>query len=99
MRAASGGTANHTGPDFNIPAAIREYSIDIKDVIADAMLQQILTRPKEYSVVATLNLNGAIQKRTVNYDFERQMAGATLATIVQDPLIRNIEGNIWLSPA
>ncbi len=30
----------------------------IKDVIADAMLQQILTRPKEYSVVATLNLNG-----------------------------------------
>ena len=32
--------------------------ITIKDVIADAMLQQILTRPKEYSVVATLNLNG-----------------------------------------
>ena len=27
-------------------------------MIADAMLQQILTRPKEYSVVATLNLNG-----------------------------------------
>jgi isocitrate dehydrogenase len=32
--------------------------IVIKDVIADAMLQQILTRPAEYSVVATLNLNG-----------------------------------------
>ena len=32
--------------------------IIIKDVIADAMLQQVLTRPKEYSVVATLNLNG-----------------------------------------
>ncbi len=32
--------------------------IIIKDVIADAMLQQILTRPKDYSVVATLNLNG-----------------------------------------
>ncbi|RYG61692.1 MAG: NADP-dependent isocitrate dehydrogenase, partial [Alphaproteobacteria bacterium] len=30
----------------------------IKDSIADAFLQQILTRPKEYSVVATLNLNG-----------------------------------------
>ncbi|HEV2291313.1 MAG TPA: NADP-dependent isocitrate dehydrogenase [Gemmatimonadales bacterium] len=30
----------------------------IKDVIADAFLQQILTRPKEYGVVATLNLNG-----------------------------------------
>jgi isocitrate dehydrogenase len=30
----------------------------IKDVIADAMLQQVLTRPAEYDVVATLNLNG-----------------------------------------
>jgi isocitrate dehydrogenase len=30
----------------------------IKDVIADAFLQQILTRPAEYSVIATLNLNG-----------------------------------------
>lgn len=32
--------------------------IIIKDVIADAFLQQILTRPSEYSVIATLNLNG-----------------------------------------
>ncbi|NCC49848.1 MAG: NADP-dependent isocitrate dehydrogenase [Spartobacteria bacterium] len=32
--------------------------IIIKDVIADAMLQQILTRPAEYDVLATLNLNG-----------------------------------------
>jgi isocitrate dehydrogenase len=30
----------------------------VKDVIADAFLQQILTRPNEYSVIATLNLNG-----------------------------------------
>jgi isocitrate dehydrogenase len=30
----------------------------IKDVIADAFLQQILTRPREYSVIATMNLNG-----------------------------------------
>ena len=30
----------------------------IKDVIADAFLQQILTRPQEYGVIATLNLNG-----------------------------------------
>jgi len=30
----------------------------IKDVIADAFLQQILSRPAEYSVIATLNLNG-----------------------------------------
>jgi len=32
--------------------------IIVKDVIADAMLQQILLRPKEYDVIATLNLNG-----------------------------------------
>ena len=30
----------------------------VKDVIADAFLQQILTRPEEYDVIATLNLNG-----------------------------------------
>ncbi len=30
----------------------------VKDVLADAFLQQILTRPREYSVIATLNLNG-----------------------------------------
>ena len=30
----------------------------IKDVIADAFLQQILTRPSEYGVIATMNLNG-----------------------------------------
>jgi isocitrate dehydrogenase len=33
-------------------------AVIIKDVIADAFLQQILTRPAEYSVIATLNLNG-----------------------------------------
>jgi isocitrate dehydrogenase len=38
--------------------AVSEGRIIIKDVIADAFLQQILTRPAEYSVVATLNLNG-----------------------------------------
>jgi isocitrate dehydrogenase len=32
--------------------------IVVKDAIADAFLQQILTRPREYSVIATLNLNG-----------------------------------------
>jgi isocitrate dehydrogenase len=38
--------------------AIAAGKIIVKDVIADAFLQQILTRPAEYSVVATLNLNG-----------------------------------------
>ncbi len=38
--------------------AIKSGKIIIKDVIADAFLQQILTRPTEYSVIATMNLNG-----------------------------------------
>jgi len=41
---------------FNNPNSGK--TIVVKDVIADAMLQQILTRPAEYDVVATLNLNG-----------------------------------------
>lgn len=39
-------------------AAMKSGKILIKDVIADAFLQQILTRPAEYSVIATMNLNG-----------------------------------------
>lgn len=39
-------------------AAVKAGKIIIKDCIADAFLQQILTRPAEYSVIATLNLNG-----------------------------------------
>ena len=149
-----GGTLIDGGPWVAIKNPNSGNEIIIKDVIADAMLQQILTRPREYSVVATLNLNGdylsdalaaqvggigiapganlsdtialfeathgtapkyagqdkvnpgslilsaemmlrhigwneaadliihgmngAIQKRTVTYDFERQMEGATL---------------------
>ena len=41
---------------FKNPKTGRE--ITVKDVIADAFLQQILLRPAEYSVIATLNLNG-----------------------------------------
>ncbi|PIZ03495.1 MAG: isocitrate dehydrogenase (NADP(+)) [Gammaproteobacteria bacterium CG_4_10_14_0_8_um_filter_38_16] len=41
---------------FKNPATGKE--IIVKDVIADAFLQQILLRPEEYSVIATLNLNG-----------------------------------------
>ena len=40
------------------PWHVLPNGIIIKDVIADAMLQQILTRPAEYDVIATLNLNG-----------------------------------------
>lgn len=38
--------------------AMKAGKIIVKDVIADAFLQQILLRPAEYSVIATLNLNG-----------------------------------------
>tara|TARA_B100000131_G_scaffold317787_1_gene360436 strand:+ start:4092 stop:5393 length:1302 start_codon:yes stop_codon:yes gene_type:complete len=38
--------------------AIKSGKIIVKDVIADAFLQQILTRPSEYDVIATMNLNG-----------------------------------------
>ena len=38
--------------------AISEGKVIVKDVIADAFLQQILTRPEDYDVIATMNLNG-----------------------------------------
>ncbi len=44
------------GPWMKLPAD--KGGIVIKDVIADAFLQQILLRPEEYDVIATLNLNG-----------------------------------------
>jgi isocitrate dehydrogenase len=48
-----GATELDGGPWLKLP-----NGIVIKDVIADAFLQQILLRPKEYSVIATPNLNG-----------------------------------------
>lgn len=51
-----GATPLDGGPWHVIKLADRE--IVIKDVIADAFLQQILTRPSEYQVIATMNLNG-----------------------------------------
>jgi len=44
--------------DKAIGKAISDKKIIVKDIIADAFLQQILTRPKEYDVIATMNLNG-----------------------------------------
>jgi isocitrate dehydrogenase len=46
------------GPWCKIPAGKPGGGMVIKDVIADAFLQQILTRPADYDVVATPNLNG-----------------------------------------
>lgn len=53
-----GATVIGNGPwcEFKNPKSNKK--IVVKDVIADAFLQQILTRPEEYSVIATLNLNG-----------------------------------------
>ncbi len=48
-----GGVEIKGGPWLQLP-----NGIVIKDVIADAFLQQILLRPEEYDVIATLNLNG-----------------------------------------
>ena len=46
------------GPWHSFPHPQTGEPIIIKDVIADAFLQQILTRPDEFSIIATLNLNG-----------------------------------------
>jgi len=46
------------GPWLEIKNPKTGKSIIIKDMIADAFLQQILLRPEDYSVIATLNLNG-----------------------------------------
>ena len=46
------------GPWCSFPNPDTGTEIIVKDVIADAMLQQILTRPREYEVLATMNLNG-----------------------------------------
>ncbi len=53
-----GGELIDGGPWVKIKNPKNGKDIVIKDVIADAFLQQILMRPAEYSVIATLNLNG-----------------------------------------
>src|SRR5688572_16214691 len=46
------------GPWCKIPEGKRGAGIVIKDSIADITLQQVLTRPEDFDVIATLNLNG-----------------------------------------
>lgn len=53
-----GATEIDGGPWRAFKNPVTGTEIVIKDVIADAFLQQILLRPEEYSVIATLNLNG-----------------------------------------
>jgi isocitrate dehydrogenase len=53
-----GATPLDGGPWHEMTNPNSGKKVIIKDVIADAMLQQILTRPDEYDVLATMNLNG-----------------------------------------
>ena len=53
-----GATELDGGPWCTMTNPVTGNTILIKDVIADAMLQQIITRPAEYSVLTTMNLNG-----------------------------------------
>jgi isocitrate dehydrogenase len=53
-----GGVEIDGGPWLKLPEKYGSGGIVIKDMIADAFLQQILLRPAEYDVIATLNLNG-----------------------------------------
>jgi isocitrate dehydrogenase len=53
-----GATPLDGGPWLTLRSPRSGRQITIKDCIADAFLQQILTRPADYSVIATLNLNG-----------------------------------------
>ena len=53
-----GATPLDGGPWHELTNPMSGRRIVIKDMIADAMLQQILTRPDEYDVLATMNLNG-----------------------------------------
>ena len=53
-----GATPLDGGPWHTLTNPRTGREIVIKDMIADAMLQQILTRPDEYDVIATMNLNG-----------------------------------------
>ena len=53
-----GATELDGGPWCTMNNPKTNNQIIIKDVIADAMLQQVLTRPKEYGVLTTMNLNG-----------------------------------------
>jgi isocitrate dehydrogenase len=53
-----GATPLDGGPWHELTNPNTGRQIVIKDMIADAMLQQILTRPDEYDIIATMNLNG-----------------------------------------
>ncbi|MEM7199701.1 MAG: NADP-dependent isocitrate dehydrogenase [Planctomycetota bacterium] len=52
------GATDYEGGPWQVIKTPDGREVIIKDVIADAFLQQLLTRPAEYDVIATMNLNG-----------------------------------------
>ncbi len=58
VRDEFGATLLDDGPWYSVKNPNTGKNIIIKDVIADAFLQEILLHPEQYSVIATLNLNG-----------------------------------------
>src|SRR5439155_8188929 len=63
------------GPWCKIPEGKPGAGLIIKDAIADITLQQILTRPEEFDVIATLNLNGDY----LSYALAAQVGGIGIA--------------------
>ena len=57
-RTEFGATEKDGGPWLAFKNPVTGHEIIIKDVIADNFLQQILMKPEDYDVIATLNLNG-----------------------------------------
>ena len=73
----------------------------MKDVIADAFLQQILTRPSEYDVIATMNLNGDYMSDALAAQVggleSRRVATSTTTQVL--PSLKQLMGRLRSTPA
>ncbi|CAM5494594.1 hypothetical protein SSTU70S_00592 [Stutzerimonas stutzeri] len=75
-------------------------NIVVKDAIADAMLQQILLRPAEYDVIATLNLNGDYLSDALAAEVARRIGIAPVANL-SDTVAQCVDSaptSTWLKP-
>ncbi len=81
-------------PGCNLITLKTGQPIIIKDVIADAFLQQILLRPEEYSVIATLNLNGDY----ISDALAAQVGGIGIAPGAKLAIALRYLSNSWNSP-
>ena len=73
------------GPWCKIPEGKPGAGIVIKDAIADITLQQVLTRPDDFDVIATLNLNGDYLSRRAGRAGRRHRHRARAATSTTSP--------------